>query len=270
MAARAEKPTRIAIVTGASQGIGRAIALRLAKDGLHVALNDIPSKVDQLNAVSEEIRAVGPGRKSSVHTGDVSQEGDVKRMVEEVVETYGGLDVMVANAGIVIDKAFMETTVEDWDKIFSINARGVFLCYQHAAKQMIKQGRGGRLIGASSVQGKSGMGEGISAYSSTKFAVRGITQAAAGELGKHKITVNAYAPGLIDTNMSECRELDKNAQEKFNWKPGDYFNTFTSRSALGYNGVPEDIAGLVSYLVSEEAHFITGQSVSVNGGVFCD
>jgi len=100
---------RVTVFDVIGQGIGRAIALRLAKDGLHVALNDIPSKVDQLNAVSEEIRAVGPGRKSSVHTGDVSQEGDVKRMIEEVVEVYGGLDVMVANAGIVIDKAFMES-----------------------------------------------------------------------------------------------------------------------------------------------------------------
>ncbi|KAK7453995.1 hypothetical protein VKT23_011506 [Stygiomarasmius scandens] len=260
MAARTEKPTRIAIVTGASQGIGRAIALRLAKDGLHVALNDIPSKIDQLNAVSEEIQAIGAGRKSSVHTGDVSREEDVKRMIEEVVETYGGLDVMVANAGIALDKAFMETTVEEWDKIFSINARGVFLCYQHAARQMIKQERGGRLVGASSIQGKSGIGDGLSAYSGTKFAVRGLTQAAAGELGKYRITVNAYAPGLIDTEMS--RQLDINAQQRHNWKPGDFFNTITSRSPLGYPGAPEDIAGLVSYLVSEEAHFITGQTVS--------
>ncbi|KAK7453994.1 hypothetical protein VKT23_011505 [Stygiomarasmius scandens] len=217
--------TRIAMITG--QGIGRAIALRLANDGLYVALNDIPSKLDQLNAVSEEIKAIGPGKKSSVHTGDVSQEKDVKRMIEEVVETYGGLDVMVANAGIGIDKAFMETTVEDWDKVFSINARGVFLCYQHAAKQMIKQERGGRLVGASSIMGKNGVGEGLSAYSSTKFAVRGITQAAAGELGKYRITVNAYAPGLIDTEMSH--QLDKNAQQRHNLKPGDFLNMVCTR-----------------------------------------
>ncbi|KAK7454022.1 hypothetical protein VKT23_011533 [Stygiomarasmius scandens] len=269
MAARTEKPTRIAIVTGASQGIGKAIALRLAKDGLHVALNDIPSKIDQLNAVSEEIKAVGPGRKSSVHTGDVSQEEDVKRMIEEVVETYGGLDVMIANAGIVIDKAFMETTVEEWDKIFSINARGVFLCYQHAAKQMIKQGRGvGSLALVQSRANAEVIGQNVSSYSSTKFAVRGITQAAAGELGKHKITVNAYAPGMIDTQMA--RYMDESAQKKYNMKPGEFLDTYKSHSPLGYNGLPDDVAGLVSYLVSEEAHFITGQSVSVNGGVFCD
>ncbi|THU78398.1 NAD(P)-binding protein [Dendrothele bispora CBS 962.96] len=268
MAARVEKPIRIALVTGAAQGIGKAIALRLAKDGLHVALNDISPKLDALNALSEEIKAVRAGIKSSVHTADVSKEDDVRRMVEEVVETYGGLDVMVANAGIATDKTLMETTVDEWDRIFAINARGVFLCYQYAGKQMIKQGRGGRMIAASSVLGKNGAGDRLGAYAGTKFAVRGITQAAAGELGKHKITVNAYAPGLIDTEMS--RQLDQNAQENLNWKPGDYLKTYSARSALGYNGSPEDIAGLVSYLVSDEAHFVTGQTISINGGVYCD
>ncbi|KAK7453993.1 hypothetical protein VKT23_011504 [Stygiomarasmius scandens] len=262
------RPTRVAIVTGASQGIGRAIALRLAKDGLDVAVNDIASKVDQLDAVANEIRATGTGRKSSVHTADVSQEAEVKKMIEDVAEIHGGIDVMVANAGIAINKPFMGTTVEEWDRIFSINARGTFLCYQHSANQMIKQGRGGRIIGASSILGKTGISDNLAAYAGTKFAVRGITQAAAGELGRHKITVNAYAPGLIDTQMT--RDIDKNAAEVYDWQPGDFFKSFNSRSPLGYSGYPEDIAGLVSYLVSDEAHFITGQTISINGGVFCD
>ncbi|KAK7471938.1 hypothetical protein VKT23_000044 [Stygiomarasmius scandens] len=261
------KPVRIALVTGAAQGIGKAIALRLARDGLDVALNDVPSKLDQLNAVSNEIRT-SLGRQSTVHTADVSKEEDIKRMFEEVVRMHGGLDVMIANAGIVIDRPFLETTVEEWDRTFAVNARGVFLCYQHAAKQMIKQGRGGRMIGASSIMGKSGIGDGVSAYTGTKFAIRGITQAAAGELGKYKITVNAYAPGVIDTEMA--RQMDESAAKRLGLEPGVVFNNFSARSPLGHNGVPEDIAGLVSYLVSDDAHYVTGQTISVNGGIFCD
>ncbi|THU78397.1 NAD(P)-binding protein [Dendrothele bispora CBS 962.96] len=263
-----EKPTRIALVTGAAQGIGRAIALRLAKDGLDVAINDIASKLDELTALSNEIKAIGTGRKSSVHTADVSQEMEVKKMFEEVVETHGGLDVMIANAGIAISKSFMGTTVEEWDRIFAINARGTFLCYQYAGKQMIQQGRGGRIIGASSVLGKNGVNQDLAAYAGTKFAVRGITQAAAGELGRHKITVNAYAPGLINTSMAQG--LDENAQKNHNWQPGDFAKWVSDRSILGYNGQPEDIAGLVSYLASDEAHFITGQTICINGGTYCD
>ncbi|KAF5346154.1 hypothetical protein D9758_009949 [Tetrapyrgos nigripes] len=216
-----DKPIRIALVTGAAQGIGRGIALRLAKDGLHVAINDIPSKLDVLASVSKDIEAMG--MKSSVHPADVSQEEEVRKMVEEVVETHGGLDVMIANAGIAINKPLMETSVEEWDRIFSINARGAFLCYQYAGKQMIKQGRGGRIVGASSILGKAGVSPTLGSYVGTKFAVRGITQAAAGELGPFKITVNAYAPGLIDTQMT--RNLDKDAEERYNWQAGDFFKS---------------------------------------------
>ncbi|KAF5341366.1 hypothetical protein D9758_012287 [Tetrapyrgos nigripes] len=219
--------TRIALVTGAGQGIGEAIALRLAKDGLDVALNDIHGNLENVKAVSEKIMALG--RKSSVHFADVSLEDQVKNMIDEVVKEYGGLDVMIANAGIVMVKPIFETTVEEWDKIFAINVRGVFLCYKYAAKQMIAQGRGGRLIGATS------------------------------EMGKHKITVNAYSPGVIESAMTQ--QMDQRTQELHGTSPGDLFKIFSQRTLLGYNGVPADIAGLVSYLASEEAHFVTGQSV---------
>ncbi|KAF5343127.1 hypothetical protein D9758_015217 [Tetrapyrgos nigripes] len=268
-----DKPTRIALVTGAvtrphaAQGIGRAIALRLAKNGMHVAVNDIAPNLDNLNSLSEEIRAMG--MKSSVHTADVSKEEQVRAMIEGVVETHGGLDVMIANAGITICNSFLETTVEEWDRIFSINARGTFLCYKYAGNQMVKQGRGGRIIGASSIRGKSGNNAaGSSAYVGTKFAIRGITQAAAGELGKHRITVNAYAPGFIESPMTV--QADRNLVEKYNFKPGQFLETYRTLAPVGYVGKPEDIAALVSYLVSEEAHFVTGQTISINGGVFCD
>ncbi|KAF8885326.1 acetoin reductase family protein [Infundibulicybe gibba] len=225
----------IAVVTGAAKGIGRAIALRLADDGFDVALNDIPSQIEALESLLQEI--AGKGRKSTIVVGDVSVEEDVRSLVSHVGATLGGLDVMVSNAGICITKPIMETTLGEWERQFAINSRGVFLCHKYAGEYMINQGRGGRLIAASSLTGKQGSDPG-GAYCATKFAVRGMTQAFAKALGKHGITVNAYAPGLIETDM--------------------------------LHAIGEEIASIVSYLVSKESRFITGQSISVNGGVFFD
>ncbi|KAK0207578.1 hypothetical protein IW262DRAFT_1419483 [Armillaria fumosa] len=192
----------VAIITGSAQGIGKAIALRLADDGFDVAINDIPldGKIAKLHDVQAEI--IEKGRRCGVFPGDISKEEDVKSMVEGVVNTLGGLDVMVANAGVCPTASVLDYTVEQWDRAFSINARGTFLCYQYAAKQMIKQGRGGRIIGSSSSAGKQGVRM-MSLYSSTKSAIRGLTQGAALDLGKFGITVNAYAPGAVDTEMSD-------------------------------------------------------------------
>ncbi|KAF7363185.1 NAD-binding protein [Mycena venus] len=154
-----------ALVTGAAQGIGRSIALRLADDGFDVAVNDVSRNAEKLNALVEEIEK--KGRASSKHIADVSQDEQVKGMVEQVVEKHGGLDVsstevtcllqMIANAGVVgKDLPFHEVPVDEWDRVMSINARGPFLCYKYAGIQMIKQGRGGRIIGASSFVGKQG------------------------------------------------------------------------------------------------------------------
>ncbi|KAF9810389.1 hypothetical protein IEO21_06964 [Rhodonia placenta] len=217
-------PTRVAIVTGAAQGIGRAIALRLADDHLDVAVNDIASKTDQLQELVSQIQARG-GRSLAV-PADISNEDDVQKMIAKVVETFGGLD-MVANAGIVAFKSLIELSSEDFDKMISVNLRGVMLCYKHAAMQMIQQGRGGRILGMLA----------LSAYSATKFAVRGLTQSA--ELSKHNITVNAYAPGFIKSPNTPV-------------------------------GEPEVIASLVSYLIKPEAYFITGQTIMVNGGLLVD
>ncbi|THV04984.1 NAD(P)-binding protein [Dendrothele bispora CBS 962.96] len=265
--ASTDKPTRIAIVTGAAQGIGKAIALRLAKDGLDVAINDLPRMQEQLTAVSEEIRAMG--RNSSIHLADMSNEEEIRTMFNEVIEKYGGLDVMVANAGVCLMTSFLDMPLELYDKTFAINSRSVFLCYQLAAKQMVKQGRGGRIIGASSFGGKSGVQhESLTAYVGTKFAVRGMTQAVAGELGKYGITVNAYAPGLVDTEMAR-QYVEKHAKE-YGIPPEQFAATYYSQVPVRHGGSPEDVAGLVSYLASEESSFMTGQTVSINGGVFCD
>ncbi|KAJ7097568.1 NAD-binding protein [Mycena epipterygia] len=247
----------IALVTGAAQGIGRAVALRLAEDGFDVAVNDIASNSAPLDALVDEIQK--KGRESSTFVADVSQEEQVKEMVELVVKKLGRLDVMVANAGVLGRVVHLtEASSEEWDRVMNVNARGTFLCYKYAGMQMIKQGGGGRIIGASSIAGKQGMAtHGI--YSASKFAVRGLTQAAALEFGAHGITVNAYAPGAIDTAMLAASDTT-----------GNRGNEFKAMSPLKKLGLPEDLADLVSFLASPQSQFITGQSISINGGTFFD
>ncbi|KAJ7850631.1 hypothetical protein B0H14DRAFT_2355611 [Mycena olivaceomarginata] len=247
---------------GPAQGIGRAIALRLAEDGFDVAVNDVSSKSENLDTLVEEIQK--KGRASSKHIADVSQDQQVQALVEEVVKNHGSLDVMVANAGILGPQGpFVEVTAEDWDQILAVNARGAFLCYKYAGIQMIKQGRGGRIIGASSIMGKQAFTPLISAYSASKFAVRGLTQAAALELGAHQITVNAVAPGAIDTPMRTKHRLSNESGQSYLYPSHPENNPTKHR-------LPEDIASLVSFLASKESQFITGQTISINGGTFFD
>ncbi|KAJ3745396.1 NAD-P-binding protein [Lentinula detonsa] len=256
-----QRLTRVALVTGAAQGIGKAIALRLASDGLKIALNDIQSKGDQLESIAEEIKK-SFGSEVYAFPGDVSEERDVEYMVEAVSKGLGSLDVMVANAGISGPLTpILATTKEQWDDILRVNSKGVFLCYKYAAKQMVAQGRsGGRIIGASSVTGKQGMAH-TSAYTASKFAVRGLTQVAALEFGQYGITVNAYAPGAIESPMSQAANLSASQVGKA------VSNSLPSFSTLGKTG---DVAGLVSYLASQESGYITGQTISINGGMYFD
>ncbi|OAX39924.1 NAD(P)-binding protein [Rhizopogon vinicolor AM-OR11-026] len=259
----------IALITGSAQGIGRGIALRLARDGFDIALNDMPNKGTQLESVATEIESLG--RRVCVVPADVSANEQVKEMVDGAVTKLGGLDVMVANAGVVVGSGLLlSSTVEAWDHIFSVNARGTFLCYKYAAMHMVEQGRGGRIIGASSVAGKFGF-HSTCAYSATKFAVRGLTQVAALELGKYGITVNAYAPGVIQTPMSEDA-LNKSKNQTTEGVFGDpeatkWITSIYGNVPIKHVGQPADIASIVSYLASKEAHFITGQCISVDGGM---
>jgi len=255
--------TKVALVTGAARGIGRAIALRLSKDGLDVAVNDLPN-TSELDDVVREIES--RGRRSFAVPADVSLEEDVEKIIQQVVQKLGGLDVMVANAGIAHQRPILDTTVDDFDRVMAINARSTFLCYKHAAKQMIAQGRGGRIIGASSAAGKKGFAT-SSMYSASKFAIRGLTHTAASEFGKYGITVNAYAPGVINTRMIE---------EVVAAQPGtDYDSKIKSTVAffgtpIQRIGAPEEIAAFVSYVASDSAGFVTGQCISVDGGFILD
>ncbi|KAG1810742.1 hypothetical protein EV424DRAFT_1542860 [Suillus variegatus] len=195
----------VALITGSAQGIGRAIAIRLAQDGFDLALNDLPGKKEVLEDFAAELRRGGES-ESSYHprtcivTCDVSKEDEVKSMIDTTVDALGSLDVMIANAGISGMVDLLSETLEGWDRMMKINGTSAFLCYKYAAIQMVKQGRGGRIIGASSMVGIQATSP-LMSYSASKFAVRAITQAAALQLGQYGITVNSYAPGIIATPM---------------------------------------------------------------------
>ncbi|KAJ3487423.1 hypothetical protein NLJ89_g11712 [Agrocybe chaxingu] len=255
----------IALVTGASRGIGRSIALRLSRDGFKLALNDLPSSKGLLEEVQSQI--IKNGGQAMTVPGDVSVEKDVESMVGNVAETYGGLDVMVANAGIALVAPLLESTTQEFERVLSVNVIGVYHCYKYAALQMVKQGRGGRIIGASSVAGKQAWPF-ISFYSASKFAIRGLTQSAALELGKHGITVNAYAPGGVKTPMLEgiAKDLGHIANSGFSTSDG----SLAIGTANGRHTTPEEIANLVAFLASKESEAITGQTVSINGGLYFD
>ncbi|KAJ3891464.1 acetoin reductase family protein [Lentinula edodes] len=266
--------TRVALITGAAQGIGKTIALRLASDGFKIALNDVDSKRNQLGGVIDEIER-NYGLETCSIPGDVSKERDVQNMVEAVSQRLDGRKRW--NPRVLhthpFDKQVPFTRYDpslnssllaaekQWDDVLRINTKGVFFCYKYAAKQMVAQGRpGGRIIGASSFAGKQGLTH-IGAYAASKFAVRGLTQVAALELGHHGITVNAYAPGAIETPLASAIDLSTTPAGK------DFLNKLPPFSTVGK---PEDVASLVSFLASQESGYITGQTISVNGGLFFD
>ncbi|KAI9434587.1 NAD-P-binding protein [Lactarius indigo] len=222
--------TKVALVTGAARGIGRAIALRLADDGFHVAL----------------IQEIGSnGRRSLGIPADISLEPEVERMIQKVVQDLGSLDVMVANAGIIAYESFQNITVDSFNRVMAVNVRGTMLCYKHAGKQMVAQGRGGRIIGASSSRGKQASMI-LPSYSATKFAIR------AQEFGEHGITVNAYAPGVVDTRLIDpMRATDSSGTGP------QALDAVVASTPVRRLGEPENVAGLVSYLASDSASFIT-------------
>jgi meso-butanediol dehydrogenase/(S,S)-butanediol dehydrogenase/diacetyl reductase len=254
--------SRIALVTGVARGIGRGIALRLAVDGLDVAVNDIGANADQLEGVAEEIR--GTGRRAAAVVADVSNPGEVEGMVRRVADELGSLDVMVANAGIAQVKPLLEVTPEDFDNLMAVNLRGVFLCYQEAARQMIRQGGGGKIIGAASIAAHKGFSM-LGHYSASKWAVRGLTQAAAQEWAQYGITVNAYCPGIVGTAMWDL--IDEELAKHMGLQKGEALKQYSELITLGRVEEPEDVAAFVSYLASRDSDYMTGQSVMIDGGI---
>ncbi|GAA2009150.1 meso-butanediol dehydrogenase/(S,S)-butanediol dehydrogenase/diacetyl reductase [Nakamurella flavida] len=256
-------PQRSALITGAARGIGRAIALRLAGDGLAVSVADLGSARAAADGVAAEITAAG-GTAIPLSV-DVTDPDAVDAAVADHVEAHGGLDVMVANAGIAITVPLVETTAAQWKTTMDVNLAGVFHCYRAAAQQMIEQGRGGRIIGAASVASHRA-GKFQAAYSASKFAVRGMSQSAAQELAEHGITVNCYSPGVVHTPMWES--IDQALAQRKGTELGSEMQAMLGVIPLGRLETPNDVAGVVSFLASPDAAYMTGQSIVVDGGMW--
>lgn len=241
---------KVAVVTGSARGIGRAIALKLAGAGADVVVNDIAAAADSLESVAGEIRALK--RQALVVTGDVSSADDVNGFIENAFEKFGRIDILVNNAGVTRDGLVMRMSDEEWDMVMNIDLKSVFLCTRAVLRPMMKQ-RWGRIVSLSSVVGIIG-NAGQANYSSAKAGVIAFTRSVAKEVASRGITANAIAPGFIDTQMTQ--KLDEKQVEEL-----------LKRVPVGYAGTPRDIAEAVAFLASEEARYITGQVLSVDGGM---
>lgn len=238
-----------ALVTGASRGIGREIALTLAKKGANVAVNFSGNR-DKANEVVTEIEQMGS--KAVAIQANVANADEVTGMVKETISTFGSLDILVNNAGITRDTLLMRMKEADWDDVININLKGVFNCTKAVTRQMMKQ-RSGRIINMASVVGIAG-NPGQANYVAAKAGVIGLTKSSARELAARNITVNAVAPGFIETDMTG--ELSD-----------DMKSEMLKGIPLGRPGKPEDVASLVSFLASDESSYMTGQTFNVDGGM---
>ncbi|EOB0625295.1 3-oxoacyl-[acyl-carrier-protein] reductase [Staphylococcus aureus] len=242
--------TKSALVTGASRGIGRSIALQLAEEGYNVAVNYAGSK-EKAEAVVEEIKAKGVD--SFAIQANVADADEVKAMIKEVVSQFGSLDVLVNNAGITRDNLLMRMKEQEWDDVIDTNLKGVFNCIQKATPQMLRQ-RSGAIINLSSVVGAVG-NPGQANYVATKAGVIGLTKSAARELASRGITVNAVAPGFIVSDMTDALSHELKEQ-------------MLTQIPLARFGQDTDIANTVAFLASDKAKYITGQTIHVNGGMY--
>ncbi|MBP1753776.1 MAG: fabG2 [Firmicutes bacterium] len=240
---------KVAVITGAGRGIGKAIALQFVQQGSKVVVN-YRSSVKQVEELLDSIRNAG-GEAIAVQA-DVSNEADAKRLIEEAVKQYGRLDILVNNAGITKDNLLMRMTEQEFDSVLDTNLKGTFFCTKYAATVMLKQ-RCGKIINISSVVGLMG-NVGQANYAASKAGVIGMSKAVARELASRGITVNVVAPGFIETDMTE--QLSDKVKEA----------TITNIPLKRY-GVAEEVAGAVGFLASEAANYITGQVLQVDGGL---
>lgn len=248
------------LVTGAGQGIGRAIALRLANDGHDIALADLNE--DKIADVADEVRRTGS--KATTFVADVSDRDQVFAAVEHTSEALGGFDVIVNNAGIAQVAPLDDVRPEDVAKIWAVNVDGVLWGIQAAAAKFKVLGQKGKIINASSIAGHDGFAM-LGVYSATKFAVRALTQAAAKEYAAEGITVNAYCPGVVGTDMWVT--IDKRFAELTGAAEGETYDKFVGGIALGRAQTPEDVAAFVSYLAGPDSDYMTGQAPLIDGGL---
>ena len=239
---------KVALVTGGSRGLGKAIALQLAKDGAQVVVNYATS-TDKAEEVVAAIKA--EGGKALAMKADVSHLEEVEKMVDAIYEQFGRIDILVNNAGVTRDELLISMEREDWDRVIATNLGGLFNCSKAVAKYMMMQ-KSGRIINMSSVAGERG-GRGQSNYAASKGAVNAFTRSVAMELARKKVTVNAVAPGVVETEMSS--EVIRRAQD-----------IILNSVALKRLGQPEEIAKVVAFLASDDSSYITGEVIRVDGG----
>jgi 3-oxoacyl-[acyl-carrier protein] reductase len=240
---------KVALVTGAAQGIGKAVALLLARHGADIVVSDI--NLEKAEETAKEIESIGP--KAMAIKVNVASLNDVERMVEAVLKKFGRIDILINNAGITRDKLILRMTEEDWDIVLNVNLKGTFNCTKAVVRHMAKQ-RSGKIVSIASVVGEMGNAGQVN-YAASKAGVIGLTKTIAREFAKRGINVNAIAPGYIETPMTEFLS-DKVKEELKRLIPMERL------------GKPEDVAEAVLFLVSEESNYITGQVLNVNGGIY--
>jgi 3-oxoacyl-[acyl-carrier protein] reductase len=239
---------KVALITGAGRGIGKAITLKLVSEGAIAVVNDI--SLPGAQSVVDEIKAQG-GDGLAI-AADVSLAEDVTRMVDETIAAYGHIDILVNNAGITRDQLLLRMTDSEWDDVLRIDLKSVFLCTRAVLKHMIKE-RKGRIVSIASIVGLMG-NAGQANYAAAKAGIIGFTRSVAKEVASRSITANAVAPGFIETDMT-AKLSEKQRQD------------LMSRVPLGYLGTPQDVAETVAFLASDEARYITGQVITIDGGM---
>lgn len=265
------------IITGAGRhrGLGEGIAARFVEEGCNVLIADldrprgdafpehgVPAE-SEMDAVAADLRAKGPGQVATF-VCDVRDEAQVAAMVEHAVSAFGGVDVLVNNAGVgYLMSPVVDTDADDWDVVLDVNLKGTFLATKHAARRMIAQGRGGRIINISSQGGKSGFPH-ASAYVSSKHGVIGFTRSVAIELGPHGITVNAVCPNHVTTGLGSWQ--NEYFSELLGQTLDEYLAGMRSRIPMGRTGLPSDIAAACAFLASDDGGYISGDALNVSGG----
>jgi meso-butanediol dehydrogenase/(S,S)-butanediol dehydrogenase/diacetyl reductase len=251
---------RVIIVTGGAQGIGAGIARGLATNGGKVVVADL--NADRAADTAEAIRESGG---TAIPVGvDVSDRASVKTLIDRTVEEFGELNVIFNNAGISKPEAFLEITEDSWNRIMKVNGLGVFIAMQEAARQFISQGSGGKIINTGSIASRQGMPD-FSHYCASKAAVLSMTQAGAREWATHRITVNGFAPGVVETPLWE--DLDKQFAARDHKQQGESIAEASQGILLGRAATPEDITPTALFLASSDSDYMTGQMVMIDGGM---
>ncbi len=249
------------IVTGGAQGIGEGFIRRLANEGARVVVADLNGK--KAEKLAAELRKSGHEAISA--TVDVGERSEIKAMIKKAVKAFGGIDVIFNNAGFNKPVPFFEVDEDNFNSIVRVNTLGVMMCMQEVGKQMIAQGRGGKIINTASIAGRQGYAE-FAPYCVSKAGVISLTQAGAREMAKHKITVNGFAPGVVVTPLWDGLEqdmIDKGVIKK----KGEFIESFSASILVGFPSKPKDLDGVAAFLASSESDYITGQIIMCDGGM---